>query len=113
MAGPRINQFADDLGVSRSVAQKLMKKARGRKDGGSETLEKHMSNKYKGPLPKTRSGKDDTEYNMRFKEARAAHLRKKQKEEMEAEGRKYGGVKHMACGGYGKAIQGTKFTGVK
>jgi hypothetical protein len=114
MAKVRLNQFAEDLGVSRSAAQKLMKKARGRKDGGSEILEKNMSEKkYKGPMPKTRSGKDDTEYNMQFKEARAAHLRKKQKEEMEAEGRKYGGVKHMACGGYGKAIQGTKFTGVK
>jgi hypothetical protein len=42
MAGPRINQFADDLGINRSSAKKLMKKARGRKDGGSETLEKHM-----------------------------------------------------------------------
>jgi hypothetical protein len=43
MAGPRINQFADDLGINRSSAKKLMKEARGRKDGGSETLEKHMS----------------------------------------------------------------------
>ena len=43
MAGPRINQFADDLGINRSSAKKLMAKARGRKDGGSETLEKHMS----------------------------------------------------------------------
>jgi len=43
MAGPRINQFADDLGINRSSAKKLMTKARGRKDGGSETLEKHMS----------------------------------------------------------------------
>lgn len=43
MARPRINQFADDLGINRSSAKKLMAKARGRKDGGSETLEKHMS----------------------------------------------------------------------
>ena len=83
MARPRLNQFAEDLGINRSSAKKLMKQARGRKDGGSETLEKYMSEKkYKGPMPKTRSGKDDTEYNMQFKEARAAHLRRKQKKEV-------------------------------
>src|SRR6056300_1282323 len=106
MAGPRINQFADDLGINRSSAKKLMKKARGRKDGGSETLEKYMSEKkYKGPMPKTRSGKDDTEYNMRFKEARAAHLRRKQKEEMK-EGVKANDGKYMTCGGMRKAVGG-------
>ena len=62
MARPRLNQFAEDLGINRSSAKKLMKQARGLKDGGSETLEKYMSEKkYKGPMPKTRSGKDDTE----------------------------------------------------
>lgn len=106
MAKPRVNQFADDLGVSRSAAQKLMKKARGRKDGGSQTVEKHMG---KMKTPKTRTG--DPEYNELFKSKRAEHLRRKQAEEIE--GRKYGGVKHMSCGGYGKAIQGMKFTGVK
>ena len=112
MAGPRINQFAGDLGISRSSAKKLLKKARGRKDGGSETLEKYMSEKkYKGPMPKTRSGKDDTEYNMQFKEARAAHLRRKQKEEMK-EGVKAKDGKYMTCGGMRKAVGGGKFTGV-
>tara|TARA_R110000803_G_scaffold39104_13_gene84354 strand:- start:126 stop:467 length:342 start_codon:yes stop_codon:yes gene_type:complete len=112
MAGPRINQFADDLGINRSSAKKLLKKARGRKDGGSETLEKHMpGKKYTGPMPKTRSGKDDTEYNMRFKEARAAHLRRKQKEEMK-EGVKAKDGKYMTCGGMRKAVGGGKFTGV-
>ena len=43
MPRARVNQFADDLGISRGSAKKLMAKARGRKDGGSETLEKHMS----------------------------------------------------------------------
>ena len=110
MAGPRINQFADDLGVSRSAAQKLMKKARGRKDGGSETLEKHM-----GSVVKPQTEKEDAEIKerMRKKFDRSKKLREQQAKEMEAEGRMYGGVKHMACGGYGKAIQGTKFTGVK
>ena len=41
MARPRINQFADDLGVSRKSAEKLIKKARGRKDGGSNVIEKY------------------------------------------------------------------------
>ena len=112
MAGPRINQFAGDLGINRSSAKKLLKKARGRKDGGSETLEKYMSDKkYTGPMPKTRSGEDDTDYNMRFKEARAAHLRRKQKKEME-EGVKAKDGKYMTCRGMGKAIQGGKFSGV-
>jgi hypothetical protein len=112
MAGPRINQFAGDLGINRSSAKKLLKKARGRKDGGSETLEKYMSDKkYTGPMPKTRSGEDDTDYNMRFKEARAAHLRRKQKKEME-EGVKAKDGKYMSCRGMGKAIQGGKFRGV-
>ena len=112
MARPRLNQFAEDLGINRSSAKKLMKQARGRKDGGSETLEKYMSEKkYKGPMPKTRSGKDDTEYNMQFKEARAAHLRRKQKEEMK-EGVKAKDGKYMTCGGMRKAVGGGKFTGV-
>lgn len=112
MPGPRINQFAGDLGISRSSAKKLLKKARGRKDGGSETLEKYMSEKkYKGPMPKTRSGEDDTEYNMQFKEARAAHLRRKQKKEMK-EGVKANDGKYMSCGGMRKAVGGGKFTGV-
>lgn len=110
MPGPRINQFAGDLGISRSSAKKLLKKARGRKDGGSETLEKYMSEKkYKGPLPKLRS--DSTEYNMQFKEARSAHRRRKQKEEMK-EGVEAKDGKYMSCRGMGKAIQGEKFTGV-
>lgn len=116
MAGPRINQFADDLGVSRSAAQKLMKKARGRKDGGSETLEKYMSSNgdWESVVkPQTKEEDAKTKERMKKKFDRSKKLREKQAKEMEAEGRKYGGVKHMACGGYGKAIQGTKFTGVK
>lgn len=41
MAKPRISQFADDLHISRSKANKLMKKARGRKDGGSQILDSY------------------------------------------------------------------------
>ena len=41
MARPRVSQFADDLNISRPKANKLMKKARGRKDGGSEILDSY------------------------------------------------------------------------
>ena len=98
MAKPRLNQFADDLGITRSAAKKLMNKARGRKDGGSETLEKYMSEK-KSTNEKTgatRGAGDDDEYMRKAAEANKAK-----------DGR------YMSCRGMGKAIQGTKFTGVK
>ena len=111
MAGPRINQFADDLGVSRSAAQKLMKKARGRKDGGSETLEKYMSSNgdWESVVkPQTKEEDAKTKERMKKKFDKRKKLREAQEAEINAKDGKY-----MACGGYGKAIQGTKFTGVK
>ena len=50
MAGPRINQFADDLGINRSSAKKLMKKARGRKDGGSKVSWKATPRSFKARM---------------------------------------------------------------
>jgi len=47
MARPRINQFADDLSISRSQAVNLINKGRSKKDGGSQVLENNM-NKMKG-----------------------------------------------------------------
>jgi len=147
MAGPRINQFADDLGVSRSSAKKLLKKARGRKDGGSETLKKYspeMQARLKRFEDAERIFKEDTkigtkmekssskpkskrkafdEYYEKHGEVHPKDPRTKRDHPMNREGRplvtetediveaKAG--KYMACGGYGKAIQGTKFTGVK
>ncbi len=106
MVRPRINQFADDLGVTRSKAVKLINEGRRRRDGGSQTVEKNMG---KMKLPRTRS--ESTEYNMRFDEERAAHNRRKVEEEMEkeTENRAMGGM----CRGGGKAIQGMKYTGCK
>ena len=105
MVRPRINQFADDMGITRSQAVKLINEGRRRSDGGSQTVEKNMG---KMKLPKPRS--ESTEYNMRFKEERAAHNRRKVKEEMEkeTENRAMGGM----CRGGGAAIQGMKFNGV-
>jgi|TARA_R110002012_G_scaffold288214_1_gene480850 hypothetical protein len=104
MAGPRINQFADDLGINRSSAKKLMKKARGRKDGGSETLEKHMSSVAK---PQTKEEDEETKERMRKKFDRSKKLREAQEAEINAKDGKY-----MSCRGMGKAIQGGKFRGV-
>jgi len=47
MGKPRVNQFAEDLGISRSEAMKLIKAGRNRRDGGSTVLENKM-NKMKG-----------------------------------------------------------------
>jgi len=47
MARPRINQFANDLSISRNQAVNLMNKGRSKKDGGSQVLENNM-NKMKG-----------------------------------------------------------------
>lgn len=111
MVRPRISQFADDLGVPKSKAAKLINEGRRRSDGGSQTVEKHMG---KMKLPRARS--ESTEYNMRFKEERSAHNRRKVQEE--EENRACGGthVKKasggMYCRGGGQAIQGTKFNGV-
>ena len=42
MARPRIRQFAGDMGISYDEANNLIKKGRGRKDGGSQILESNM-----------------------------------------------------------------------
>ena len=112
MAGPRINQFAGDLGINRSSAKKLLKKARGRKDGGSETLEKYMSGDWESIVkPQTEEEDAKTKERMRKKFDRSKKLREQQAKEME-EGVKAKDGKYMTCGGMGKAIQGGKFSGV-
>ena len=108
MAKVRLNQFAEDLGVSRSAAQKLMNKARGRKDGGSEILEKNMGSVVK---PQTAEEDAETKERMRKKFDRSKKLREQQAKEME-EGVKAKDGKYMTCGGMRKAVGGGKFTGV-
>jgi len=112
MARPRLNQFAGDLGISRSSAQTLMKKARGRKDGGSETLEKYMSGDWKSIVkPQTEEEDAKTKERMKKKSDRYKKLREQQAKEME-EGVKAKDGKYMSCGGMRKAVGGGKFTGV-
>ena len=108
MPGPRINQFAGDLGISRSSAKKLLKKARGRKDGGSETLERYMSSVV---TPQTEEEDAKTKERMRKKFDRSKKLREQQAKEMK-EGVEAKDGKYMSCRGMGKAIQGGKFRGV-
>jgi hypothetical protein len=137
MARPRVNQFADDLGISRREALSLIEKGRRRKDGGSAVLENSM-NKMKGykkggsksvPLPKKKppeplhQGRRQPEEEERFKlteeEEREmmgstlSDYRKSMEEKamggsMKVKGYSGGG---MNCRGGGAAIQGTKFSG--
>jgi hypothetical protein len=136
MARPRVNQFADDLGISRREALSLIEKGRRRKDGGSAVLENSM-NKMKGykdggskevPLPKKkpseplhqgrRQPKEEKRFKLTEEEEREmmgstlSDYRKSMEEKamggtMKAKGYAGGG----SCRGGGKAIQGTKFSG--
>jgi len=136
MARPRVNQFADDLGISRREALSLIEKGRRRKDGGSAVLENSM-NKMKGyenggsnsvPLPPKkpseplhqgrRQPKEEKPFKLTEEEEREmmgstlSDYRKSMEEKamggtMKAKGYAGGG----SCRGGGKAIQGTKFSG--
>ena len=134
MTRPRIQQFADDMGISYDEARKLIKRGRGRTDGGSQTLESNMR-KMTTPKPKPKMMKPtpkptDAEMNQRqaMEDARKNpkpeyKMTEEQKKILQDQpvGRMYGGMqevkaadgKYMSCRGAGKAIQGTKFSGVK
>ena len=72
MARPRIRQFAGDMGISYDEANNLIKKGRGRKDGGSQVLESNMkkmrgyesggTNKMTRPTPLSESDKRYRKY---------------------------------------------------
>ena len=134
MARPRVSQFADDLKISRPKANKLMKKARARKDGGSEILDSYspelrkrmqrfedaeriftedtrigtMSEKKKMKLPK-RSPVRKEKIDRKAKQDSTANpgtlpIDEADPDQLEAMGMSRGG---------GIAIQGTKFSGVR
>lgn len=133
MARPRIQQFADDMGISYDEAKKLINKGRGRSDGGSQVLESNM-NKMRGyekggtkkmmkPTPLTPSQKgyrefmgsdaaEDIKDAVRKNPRLLSPDHPMNKEGREDEVRAKDG-KYMSCRGAGKAIQGTKFTGTK
>ena len=135
MAKPRISQFADDLHISRSKANKLMKKARGRKDGGSEILDSYSPElrsrmqRYEDAerifTEDTRIGTmSDKKKKMKLPKSKKKMLDKMQQDKTDNPGTledprdemnppvvaKDG--KYMNCRGGGAAIQGMKFNGV-
>lgn len=135
MAKPRISQFADDLHISRSKANKLMKKARGRKDGGSEILDSY-SPELRSRMQRfedaeriftedTRIGtmsEDKKKKKMKLPKSKKKMLDKMQSDvtknpgtlydAMEQADLEFDGVEERSRGG-GIAIQGMKFIGVR
>jgi hypothetical protein len=132
MARPRIQQFADDMGISYDEAKKLINKGRGRTDGGSQVLESNMRKmtvpkpkpKMMKPTPKPKDGelnqrqamedmrKNPPQYDM--DEEQREILRRQSPKNKAMGGTVYAeDGKYMSCRGAGKAIQGTKFTGTK
>jgi len=67
----RVNQFAKDLGINYNQAKNLINEGRSRKDGGSQILEKTMSNTKKDPMAE-RFGKDG-EFKVRPKAQKPYH----------------------------------------
>jgi|TARA_E500000318_G_scaffold19301_3_gene20119 hypothetical protein len=112
MVRPRINQFADDLGVTRSQAIKLINEGRRRSDGGSQTVEKNMSKMKE--LPKSKKKMLERYENDRAPKNPGTLYDAMEQADLDAdvdadvEKRGMGGM----CRGGGAAIQGTKFRGV-
>ena len=134
MVRPRVSQFADDLKISRPKANKLMKKARGRKDGGSEILDSYSPELRKKMqrfedaerifTEDTRIGtmSEDKKKKMKLPKSKKKMLDKMQQDKtdnpgtlydaMEQADLEFDGVEERSRGG-GIAIQGTKFVGVR
>ena len=136
MARPRVSQFADDLKISRPKANKLMKKARARRDGGSEILDS-----YSPELRKRMQRFEDAEHiftedtrigtmsedKKKKKKMKLPKSKKKMLDKMQSDVTKnpgtlydameqadleFDGVEERSRGG-GIAIQGMKFVGVR
>ena len=134
MERPRVSQFADDLKISRPKANKLMKKARARKDGGSEILDSYSPELRKRMqrfedaerifTEDTRIGtmSEDKKKKMKLPKSKKKMLDKMQSDvtknpgtlydAMEQADLEFDGVEERSRGG-GIAIQGTKFVGVR
>lgn len=104
MVRPRINQFADDMGITRSKAVNLINEGRRRRDGGSQTVETHMSEVKKEKKKKKK------EHNENVAPRNPGTLEDPRDEMNPPVVAKEG--KYMSCRGGGKAIQGTVFRGV-
>lgn len=133
MAKPRVSQFADDLKISRPKANKLMKKARARRDGGSEILDSYspeLRKRMRRFEDAERIFTEDTRIgtmseDKKKKKMKLPKSKKKMLEKMQSDVTKNPGTlpideadpdqleaMGMSRGG-GIAIQGMKFSGVK
>ena len=136
MARPRVSQFADDLKISRPKANKLMKKARARRDGGSEVLDSYspeLRKRMQRFEDAERIFTEDTrigtmsEDKKKKKKMKLPKSKKKMLDKMQSDVTKnpgtlydameqadleFDGVEERSRGG-GIAIQGTKFVGVR
>ena len=135
MAKPRVNQFAKDMGISRSKAMKLIKEGRRRSDGGSEILDSYSPELRKRMqrfedaerifTEDTRIGtmsEDKKKKKMKLPKSKKKLLDKMQSDvtknpgtlydAMEQADLEFDGVEERSRGG-GIAIQGTKFVGVR
>ena len=118
MVRPRINQFADDMGITRSKAVKLINEGRRRSDGGSQTVEKNMGKMKE--LPKSKKKMLERYENDRAPKNPGTLYDAMEQADLDAdvENRACGGthvkkaIGGMHCRGGGKAIQGTTFRGV-
>lgn len=135
MAKPRVNQFAKDMGISRSKAMKLIKEGRRRSDGGSEILDSYSPELRKRMqrfedaerifTEDTRIGtmsEDKKKKKMKLPKSKKKLLDKMQSDvtknpgtlydAMEQADLEFDGVEERSRGG-GIAIQGMKFIGVR
>ena len=136
MVRPRVSQFADDLKISRPKANKLMKKARARKDGGSEILDSYSPElrrkmqRYEDAerifTEDTRIGtmSEDKKKKMKLPKSKKKMLDKMQSDVTKNPGTLYDAMEQAdlefdgveveeRSRGSGIAIQGTKFAGVR
>ena len=133
MARPRIKQFAGDMGISYDEANNLIKKSRGRRDGGSQVLESYMRNAP--DMPKKKKKKRSPGRGVTASQRPGEHLSEiklgrgrsvyADEEQMKSLRRQtptekaMGGTvyaedgKYMSCRGMGAAIKGGKFSGCK
>lgn len=117
MARPRTTQFADDMGISTNQAKRLIKEGRRRRDGGSAVLENNMSKMKEVDIPIPRPAPDymyshEERQKRRDRRIRERGPRPGDRNESRTKTVTAKDGKYMCRGGR-KAIQGTKFRGVK
>ena len=129
MARPRIKQFAGDMGISYDEANNLIKKSRGRRDGGSQVLESYMRNAPDMPKKKKKSspGRGVTASQrarghmseIKIGPGRSIYADEEQMESLRRQTpteKAMGGTvyaedgKYMSCRGMGASIKGGKFS---